>query len=150
MSTPLVFTARSPRLALPYLFAAQSQKEATVNEGLALIDALISPAVEEIAASPPASPSEGQCWIIGANPQGSWEGRGDDIAVFTAGTWLFVTPRAGMSVFDKAAAVTRRWDGGWMAPDAPASPTGGTVIDVEARAAIDTLIAVLRNARITV
>ena len=94
MSTPLVFTARSPRLALPYLFAAQSQKEATVNEGLALIDALISPAVEEIAASPPASPSEGQCWIIGANPQGSWEGRGDDIAVFTAGTWLFVVGSA--------------------------------------------------------
>ncbi|WP_370177302.1 DUF2793 domain-containing protein [Alteriqipengyuania sp.] len=150
MSTPLVFTARSPRVALPYLFAAQAQKEATVNEGLARIDALLTPAVEEIASSPPASPSEGQCWIISANPQGDWAGRENDMAVFTAGTWLFVNPQVGMAVFDKAAGVTRRWDGGWNAPAIPASPSGGSTIDAEARAAIDGLIDTLRDAGVGV
>ena len=150
MSTPLVFTARSPRLALPYLFTAQAQKEATVNEGLARIDALLTPAVEDIASNPPMSPSEGECWIIGANPQGDWAGKENDMAVFTAGTWLFVSPQVGMAVFDKAAGVPRRWDGGWVAPNIPTSPSGGATIDAEARAVIDALLAMLRNAGIGV
>ncbi len=148
MSEPLVFTARSPRLALPYLFAAQAQKEATVNEGFALIDALLTPVVEDIRSDPPVSPSDGECWIIGANPQGDWAGREGDIAVFTASTWFFVNPQNGMAVFDKAASVTRRWDGEWSAPAIPAPPTGGATIDAEARTAIGALMATLRNAGI--
>ena len=148
MGTPLVFTARSPRIGLPYLFAAQAQKEATVNESFALIDAMLAPAVEDIASIPPSSPGEGECWIIGANPQGDWAGHETDLAAFTAGAWLFIRAREGMAVFDKAAAVTRRWDGGWTAPDAPASPAGGATIDAQARLAIDGLIATLRSAGI--
>ena len=72
MSNPLVFTDRSPRTGLPYLFAAQAQKEVTVNEAIARIDAMLSPCVEGETSSATADPVEGECWIVGEGADGIW------------------------------------------------------------------------------
>ncbi|GAB5348908.1 DUF2793 domain-containing protein [Alteriqipengyuania sp. 357] len=144
MSDPLEFTARSPRLDLPFLFAAQAQKEATINEALARIDALIAPLVEGEVATPPGSPAQGSCWIVGADGQGDWAGHKGELAFFSAGTWMFARPRTGMTVFDLSTDQYRHWIDGWQALALPPVPAGGTTVDSQARNAIAALIEGLR------
>jgi len=146
MTTALTYATRSARLDLPFLFAAQAQKEATVNEALARIDALLAPVIEGEASSPPIAPASGECWIVGAQPQDSWEEREGSIAFFSAGAWMFAMPQAGWQVFDKSSGTTLRWMDGWHALTLPAAPAGGAVIDGEARAAIVALVDSLRAA----
>lgn len=135
----------TPRLALPLLAMAQAQKEVTHNEALALLDLLVQPAVEDgPQADPPVAPVAGQGWIVGAGATGAWAGEADAIALWTAGGWRFVAPRAGMRAARLSDGAWLRFDGAdWVEPDAVASPAGGATIDSEARAAVDALILAL-------
>ena len=130
---------------MPFLFAAQAQKEATVNEALARIDALVAPSAQGEGATPPANPADGECWIVGANAQQAWAGHTGEIAMFAGGAWLFAAPQPGMTVFDRSAGHFRRWIDGWQALSLPAAPDGGATVDIEARAAIAALIGALRS-----
>lgn len=132
----------TPRLALPLLAIAQAQKEVTHNEALVLLDALVHAAVEAgPLADPPTAPTEGQCWIVGAAPSGAWSGQPAAIALWSAGGWRFVAPRAGMQVRRLDDGSCLRFDGGvWAGPATLATPAGGSTIDSEARSAIAALI----------
>ena len=144
MSTPLEFHARSPRNDLPYLFIAQAQKEATVNEALARIDVLLRPVVEGETDAPPAVPMEGVGWIVGAGAQGEWAGREGALAFHVAGSWILARPSEGTMVVVRSLDCLRHWRDGWQTMALPVIPTDGATIDTEARAAIDGLIAQLR------
>jgi Protein of unknown function (DUF2793) len=148
MSDPLVFDTISPRYGLPLLFAGQAQKEAFVNEAHGLTDALLHCAIEGTAASPPGSPVNGQNWLVGASPTGDWAGQAGKIACRQAGNWLFAMPIDGMRILDKSNGQAKLYRGAWQGPSAPASPSGGATVDAQARAAIDELIAALRQAGI--
>ncbi len=132
----------TPRLGLPLLAVAQAQKEVTHNEALVVLDALVHAAVEAgPIAAPPAMPAEGQCWIVGSAATGEWSGQDGTIALWTAGGWRFLAPREGMRVIRLADRARIRYDGGeWTEPVTIAAPSGGAVIDVEARAALAALI----------
>jgi len=146
MTDPISFSTSSPRFALPLLFAGQSQKELTVNEALLGTDILLHPAIEASAATPPAAPAFGQCWLVGSGATGAFAGQSDRIAAWTEGGWRFVAPRDGMRVFDIAASAHRLYAAGsWRLIAAPAAPTGGSVIDSQARTAIAAIITALRN-----
>jgi hypothetical protein len=84
MPDPISFTSTSPRHELPFLFAGQSQKELTVNEAHARIDALLHPAIEGIADDPPGSPDEGECWLVDAVPTGDWADHEGELACYQA------------------------------------------------------------------
>ena len=135
----------TPRFSLPLLTTAQAQKEVTHNEALTLIDALIQPSVEAGPQdAPPADPDEGQCWLVGDAPTGDWAGRAQAIAVWTAGGWRFAAPREAMRAWRIADGAWLRFEGGiWVAPSPVAEPSGGSIVDSEARAAIGTLILLL-------
>jgi hypothetical protein len=157
---------QSPRFQLPFLIPGQAQKEHFHNEALVRIDLALHPAVEAAALDePPAAPEEGQCWIVGAAATGAWTGQEGRLAMWTGGGWRFVAPLEGMSVWDKSAELPLRstgsaWNGGEIAcasvriggqqvvgerqPAVP-SPSGGTVIDAEARAAINAVVATLMS-----
>jgi hypothetical protein len=154
----------SDRLKLPLLNVAQAQKEMTHNEALALLDIAVQPVVQSIApASVPATPVAGQCWIVGPTPAGDWLGQGGALAAWTAGGWRFVAPFEGMTVWSIAdALVARRAGAAWVVGQmtankiivggqqvvgsragAIAAVSGGTVIDVQARAAVAAIVAAL-------
>ncbi|HEX8625235.1 MAG TPA: DUF2793 domain-containing protein [Allosphingosinicella sp.] len=154
------------RFALPFIFPGQAQKELFHNEALARIDLALHPAVEgPPAAAPPAAPAPGQCWIAASPATGDWSGRDHMLAMWTESGWRFVSPPPGTSAWNKAAGVPLIWDGSeWrtgelactgltvggvrvVGPRQPAvtSPSGGTIIDAEARAAINALTAALMS-----
>jgi hypothetical protein len=153
------------RFALPFLIPGQAQKELFHNEALAVLDSVIDAMVEGTQASPPTSPAEGQCWIVAAAATGDWIGRDSCLAAWTSGGWRFVVPPAGMSVWNSAEGLSLRFDGtGWSGGElvgsslkvggvqvvgerrpAIASPSGGTIIDAEARAALSAVIAALMS-----
>lgn len=156
----------SDRFALPLLHVAQAQKELTHNEALAIIDMLLHPMAESVTAStPPGGPTVGQCWIVASGGTGAWAGKDGALACFTAGGWRYVFPRKGMrvGVADEQSVhiygatgwtIDPLRSGGLYLGDAKvvgvqqpaiAGASGGTTIDVEARAAINAILAALRN-----
>ena len=146
MSEPIIFDTQSPRFGLPLLFIGQAQKEAFVNEALSLTDALLHCAIEGTASAPPTSPVDGTNWLVGTAATGAWAGKDGKIACRQAGNWLFVTASDGMRLLDRSTGQERFYRSGWQVPGAPAAPSGGATIDVEARTAIADLIAALRQA----
>jgi len=159
-------TETSPRLALPLLVPGQAQKEMFHNEALAAIDSLLHASIETgPAAAPPPAPAEGQSWIVDEAATGAWAGHDAALATWTQSGWRFAAPVAGMLAWNKADGLWMRWTGtAWDAGAWPVSalviggqqvvgprlaevpsPSGGTVIDTEARAAIDSLIATLKS-----
>lgn len=161
---------QTPRFALPFILPGQAQKELFHNEALVLVDAVVHAAVEEGPRPvPPSAPAVGQCWIVASGGSGAWAGRDGDLALWSDGGWRFVAPAEGMSVWDKAAALPRQWDGGAWSDGrlacaglavggknvvgerlaALASPSGGTIIDAEARSALAAVIAALKSHGLT-
>lgn len=160
---------RSARLGLPFIVPGQAQKEAFHNEALARLDVALAPSIEAILAMPPTAPEEGQCWIVAPAAGGAWAGRDHAIACWTAGGWRFVAPVAGMLVWKKSSGLWIYWTGsGWSSGEFPAarilidgrqvlgprlppvpSPSGGTTIDTECRAAVAALIATFKSHGLT-
>jgi hypothetical protein len=154
------------RFALPFIFPGQAQKELFHNEALARIDLALHPAVEGgPAPTPPADPEEGRCWIVGSGASGEWSGRSGLLAMWSEGGWRFVAPQAGTCAWNRSAGLPLLFDGtAWREGELVcaglevdgvqvvgsrqpgiASPSGGTIIDVEARAAIAAITAALMS-----
>lgn len=148
MTDPLAFPSSTPRHELPLLFSGQAQKEFTVNAAHALIDALLHPAIEGSASAPPAEPVEGMTWLVAPGATGAFADHEGNLACLQAGTWIFVQPRDGLRVYDRATGQHILYANGWRRPGATAAPQGGTTIDAEARSAIAALTLALQEAAI--
>jgi hypothetical protein len=156
----------TPRLALPFILPGQAQKEFYHNEALLKVDIALHPAVEgQTLTAPPESPLVGQSWVVAPEAAGAWTGKSGMLAGWTEGGWRFVQPIPGMLVWSKSEGHWLHWRaGGWSSGELSAtalfvdgkkvvgerqpavpSPSGGTVIDVEARAAIAAVTAVLKS-----
>ncbi len=157
---------QSDRLKLPLLAAAQAQKEVTHNEALTLADIAVQAVVQSVAPPTiPTAPLAGQCWIVGASPGGAWAGQAGAIAAWTSGGWRFVAPFQGMTVWSIADGVmVRRTASAWTVGALTAAtltvggqqvvgsrqprvsgPSGGTTVDIQARAAIAAILAGLET-----
>lgn len=78
---------------------SQAQKEVTVNTALTRIDAILNTgAKDKDLATPPASPTTGDVYIVAASPTGAWSGQAGKISYFNQ-IWQFVTPREGMNLW---------------------------------------------------
>jgi hypothetical protein len=158
--------AGTPRLSLPFLSVGQAQKEFTHNEALQTLDILVSGAVEEPPlAAPPAAPAVGAAYLVAVGATGEWAGRDGCIAAWTSGGWRFISPVEGMTLYERTSGTPATFrDEAWhvgtlcgsslridgvqvVGPQtgAIASPAGGTVVDAEARAALDAILGTLRE-----
>jgi hypothetical protein len=156
----------SARFALPFILPGQAQKEVFHNEALTRIDAVLHAAIEGDANTPPVGgPEAGRSCLVAAGAMGAWGGQENHLASWTSGGWRFCAPVAGMLVWDKSLDAWRFWNGtAWSAGELPAakltieglqvvgprrpavpSPSGGTIIDTEARAAVNSIIATLMS-----
>lgn len=148
MTEPMSFPSSTARLGLPLLFAAQAQKEFFINEAHVLSDILHHATVEGTASSPPSSPNDGQCWLVGTGATGEFAGHDAAVAGWQQGQWIFVTPVEGMTVFDRSTLHRWYYRSGWQKAAGVAIPTQGSVIDAQARSAIVALTEALRVAGI--
>lgn len=158
-------TDTTDRWALPLLQPGQAQKEMFHNEGLVTLDLIVQPAVEAAGAdTPPAAPEPGQSWIVGDAPTGAWSGQAGHLAGWSAAGWRFAAPVEGMAAWVAADALVARFRGGnWVLGEANAAylviggdrvvgpqqaaiagPSGGGVIDAEARDTLAAMLAALR------
>ena len=156
----------TPRLELPLLAAGQSQKEVFHNEALASIDCLLGGVIDSgVNVSPPVSPVAARLYLVAPGATGAWAGQDGRLACFGQGGWRFVTPVAGLRLTEHASGLEWRFDGSsWSVGvceaselriggtkvvgergQAIGSPTGGSVIDLEARGAIDAILSALRK-----
>ena len=92
----------TPRFALPYIQAAQAQKEVTHNEALLMVDALVSLSLEDRHLSaPPVSPQNGQVWFINGAGSGAWNGQSNKLAHYDSGQWYFYVIPDGLRAWIK-------------------------------------------------
>lgn len=119
--------SETTHLKLPYLESAQAQKHVTVNEALRALDALVHLSVKgRTLAAPPASPGEGDRYIVGPGATGLWTGADRKVAAFTDGAWQFFAPQAGWRAHDEGTGDLVLHDGtGWRKENPTAkSPHG--------------------------
>lgn len=141
------------RLGLPLLVAGQGQKDITHNEAILALDCAVGAvAARRDLAEPPGSAAPGACWLVPPGAVGAWAGQEGRLACWTDGGWRFVALADGMTVYVVSDRVTLRREGsGWTAvapvgapAPAVADAVGGSVVDVEARAALGQLLERLR------
>lgn len=158
-------TEATARYALPLLSAGQAHKEVTHNEALVRIDALLQASVvSSTAVAPPASPAEGEMWILPAGSIDAWAQHSGEIALWQGGAWTFLSPSAGCCAWVRSERSFALFDGQeWLVGIWPvkqleiageimlgvrqpaiADPVGGATVDQEARSAVQEVLEVLR------
>ncbi len=145
MSQPLSFSSATQNFSLPLLFSGQSQKEFVVNGTFCIIDSLLQKTVIGSLSAPPADAAEGACFRVLPSATGEWNGKDNQIAVYIGQAWHFVSPFAGLTVFDQSAGHFIYFDVEWQAAQSPAALQSGATIDSEARTAIAELIEALQK-----
>jgi len=95
---------------------------------LRAIDAGLFPVViDHTLATPPATPANGDRYIVAASPTGAWTGKATDFAVWStdnpaapSGEWEFYAPENGWTIYSRAAAAQLTWNGtAWVAALTP-------------------------------
>lgn len=92
----LIMSQQTENLQLPFIQAAQAQKHVTHNEALEVLDVTVQLTIQNFdRLTPPANPSAGEAWALGATPVDAWDGQAGAIAAWQGGGWIFVTPKEG-------------------------------------------------------
>ncbi|WP_421704857.1 DUF2793 domain-containing protein [Aliiroseovarius sp.] len=102
----------SAKLSLPYLQASQAQKHVTHNEALRILDSVVQLSV--IAADqtdPPATPADGDRYLLPAGATGDWAGEDGKIAVWNDAAWSFLAPNSGWLAWVENVDQLQAWDG---------------------------------------
>lgn len=89
----------TPRLKLPFMATDQLQKELTFNELAAMIDTLLhANVIDKDLTAAPATPADGDTYIIAAAPTGVWAGKAKYLAFYIGG-WHYLAPQDGWLVW---------------------------------------------------
>ncbi|MBR9843625.1 MAG: DUF2793 domain-containing protein, partial [Rhodobacteraceae bacterium] len=126
----------SPILGLPYMQPSQAQKHVTHNEALQTLDMVTQLVVEAFDAdTPPTVAEEGAVYALSSAPSGAWAGHGNELAIWRATAWSFVTPAPGWRAWGKAAGDFRVWDGSaWIPVEAKTQNLDGLGIQTNSDA----------------
>lgn len=111
--------ANTNNLGIALVEQSQAQKEVTVNEAVTVIDAIMNTgAIDKDLSDPPASPNEGDLYIVGPAASNEWDGEDGHVAYYANGTWGFITPNEGMTLWVNDEDTLYTWDGAsWIDSD---------------------------------
>jgi len=99
-------------LLLPDIPASQAQKHVTHNEALRLLDAMVQLSVlDRDLTAPPASPADGDRYLVAASASGLWAGWDLNVAFWIDGVWQRLVPRPGWLAWVADEATLFAWDG---------------------------------------
>ncbi|TYB86017.1 DUF2793 domain-containing protein [Oceaniovalibus sp. ACAM 378] len=99
-------------LLLPYILASQAQKHVTHNEALRLLDAMVQLSVlDRTRTTPPASPADGDRYIVVSGAIGLWAGWDLNVAFWVDGVWMRLVPRPGWLAWIAAEQAFAVWTG---------------------------------------
>lgn len=138
-------TIETSRHKLPLLAVGQAQKEYTHNEALLLLDNLVNPSVISILDNPDTidevSNDETRSWLISDQPSGIWSQRANQIAIKTENGFRYIKPVNGMQIFNaQSGSIMIYRDMHWHIAPILAAPSGGNIIDSQARASIAAIL----------
>ena len=116
-------------LGITLVEASQAQKEVTINDGFICLDALMGNAVlDKDLATPPASPADGDVYIIAAGGTDAWSGHDNNITYFSQ-IWRFIVPTTGMRVWLRDESQYYTFDGSsWIAESSSDLSTGNLLL----------------------
>lgn len=118
--------ADTPNIRLSFLEANQAQKHVTVNEALAILDAVAQlRVVSATMQSPPASAVDGEAYLVPSGAGGDWSTRSRQVAIWSNGGWLYLNPKVGWCAWDAQISGRRLFDGVDWIPDAFVASPGG-------------------------
>lgn len=122
--------SETSQLGLPLLQPAQAQKHVTVNEALVRLDGLTHLTLGSVTVTaPPSGVEDGQAYGVPVGGVNDWAGRDGEIAIFSNGGWVFVTPQAGWRAYIVEIGKSAIFDGsGWVAAALGVSPNGAASI----------------------
>lgn len=106
-----------PNLALTYNWALGEFYKTEMDENLVRLGAMVQLSViSRVLTSAPASPAEGDRYIIGAAPTGVWASKADQIALWINAAWVYFIPKKGTLAFieaeDKISVFKTAWSAG--------------------------------------
>ncbi len=109
--------SNTPNLKLPFIDPNQNQKSVTHNAALSVLDALLNLQVQSnLLSTPPASPGDGQCWIVASGGTGAWAGKDLNIAAWQDGAWNFYAPNRGFIAYVANLGAAEVWNGAAWVP----------------------------------
>jgi hypothetical protein len=104
--------SQTPNLLLPYILEAQAQKHVTHNEAIRALDALVQLIMtSQSLTAPPATPLEGERYIIANGATGVWAGKDNQIAAWQDGAWAYYIAQNGWRAWISDQALMVYFDG---------------------------------------
>jgi hypothetical protein len=114
----------TPRLGVPELTSGQTVPETTVNEQIRYVEQGANHFVfiDRDLATPPGSPSDGDCYLVATSGTGAWSGQDGKIAIRVSTSWVFITVKEGMTAYvaDEDVTIVRSASA-WNSPVATAA-----------------------------
>lgn len=132
-SAPAATSFSTP--AVPVLEEPFTPTDAIAEAGAAIVELsnslalLQTPALSITTTAPPASPTEGDKFIVPTGASGAWAGQTSRIAVWDGSAWVFLDPYVGLEQFVVDVGVYYSWDGAEWSPRA--SGGGGGPVAAE-------------------
>ncbi len=122
--------AETAQFGLPLLSGSQAQKHVTLNEALAVLDAVAQIRITSLSHStPPSNIVDGEAYVVASGASGDWFGHDGKIAVATNGFWRFVTPQIGWSGYSLEAQQGILFDGAdWLESGQVATENGAATV----------------------
>lgn len=102
---------QSPGLGFELLTSNQDSKHVTVNASALILEAVSIGVVVSQVNTPPASPTNGQLYIVGTAGTGAFLAQNNKLALYDSTTWYFYSPKTNQTLYNTALASYVRFGG---------------------------------------